>query len=309
MLNYYETMREYDILIIGGGPAGLTAGLYAIRNGIKVGLLAHEIGGTTNSILKIENWPGFEGSGAELMMKMYSQLKKYPIEIINQNVESVSQDKKGFLIKLKKEEIFTKKIIIATGSERRKMGIKGEKELIGKGVSYCATCDGFFFKNKIVTVIGGSDCAATSALALSDLAKKVVLIYRGKDLRCEKITKQRLEKKENVEIIYEGVPSEIVGKEKVEAIKIEVNSKTQEIKTDGIFVEIGSVPSSYFAKDLGIKTNEKGEIIVNDDMKTNVPGVYAAGDVTNQKLKQVIVASAQGAIAAKSAYEDLIKSP
>jgi thioredoxin reductase (NADPH) len=302
-------MKTYDIIIIGAGPAGLTAGLYSARNGLKVGVISKDIGGTANFILRIENWPGFKGSGAELIKKFYEHIKEYEIDFIIEEVSSIgkSDKDKEFIIKTKKQEISCKALIIATGTERKKLNIQGEEKFLGKGVSYCATCDSFFFKNKDVAVIGGSDCATTSALALSDIAKRVYLIYRGEKLKCENINEERLKEKKNVDIFYNSFPLEILGKEKVEEIKIMSENKKKNIKLDGIFIEIGSSPLAEFTKNLGLKMDEEKFIHVNENMKTSVDGVYAAGDVTNQKLKQVLVSASQGAIAAKSAYDWLNK--
>jgi thioredoxin reductase (NADPH) len=295
--------KTYDIIIIGAGPAGLTAGLYSARNGLKTAIISKDLGGTANSILRIENWPGFKGSGAELMKKFYEQIKEYKIDFVMEEVVSINKSGKEFSIKTKKQEFGCKALIIATGTERKKLKIPGEVELLGRGVSYCVTCDSFFFKNKNVAVIGGSDCASTSALALSDISKKVYLIYRGEKLRCEDINEKRLEEKKNVEIFYNSIPLSILGKEKVEEIDITIKDKEKKIKVDGIFIEIGSTPLAEFAKNINMKMDEERFIEVDKNMKTSVEGIYAAGDVTNHKLKQVVVSAAQGAIAAKSAYD------
>jgi thioredoxin reductase (NADPH) len=306
VFSFLYVMKKYDLIIIGAGPAGLTAGLYAVRSGIKSAIISKDIGGTANSILELENWPGFKGSGAELMKKFYEQLKSYDIDFVMANVENIKKEKDEFVIETKNKKLISKAIILATGTERKKLKIKGEEELKGKGVSYCVTCDAFFFKNKIVGVIGGSDCAATSALALSDLAEKVYVIYRGGELRCEDINANRLEDRKNVEIRYDAVLKEIKGEEKVESLIIKEKGKDKEIKLDGIFIEIGSTPLTKFAQDLKLKL-DNNYIIVDEEMKTSVSGVFAAGDVIHQRLKQVVVASGQGAIAAKSAYEYLKK--
>ena len=171
-------MEKFDLIIVGAGPAGLTAGLYAIRTGLKVAIISKDIGGTTNSILLLENWPGFSGSGTELMKKFYDQLKEYDgVEFIMSDVENIDKKNDLFIVKTKKDEFQSEAIILATGTERKKLNIPGEKEFTGKGVSYCVTCDAFFFKGKTVGVVGGSDGAAVSALALSDLEKKVYIIY------------------------------------------------------------------------------------------------------------------------------------
>jgi thioredoxin reductase (NADPH) len=310
-------MKKYDVIIIGAGPAGLTAGLYSARNGLKTAIISKDIGGTANSILRIENWPGYSGSGAELIKNFYEQVKKYEIDFIIDEVSSIEKEKengksdkgknKEFIVKTKKQELICNALIIATGTERKKLQIPGEVEFLGKGVSYCATCDSFFFKNKDVAVIGGSDCATTSALALSDIANKVYLIYRGEKLKCENINEERLNEKKNVEIFYNSFPLEILGKEKVGGIKIMSNKNKKDIKLDGIFIEIGSTPLGEFAKNISLKMDEEKFIHVDENMKTSVEGIYAAGDVTNSKLKQVIVSASQGAIAAKSAYDWLNK--
>jgi thioredoxin reductase (NADPH) len=301
-------MEKFDLIIVGAGPAGLTAGLYAIRTGLKVAIISKDIGGTTNSILLLENWPGFSGSGTELMKKFYDQLKEYEgVEFIMSDVENIDKKNDLFIVKTKKDEFQSEAIILATGTERRKLNVPGEKEFTGKGVSYCVTCDAFFFKGKTVGVVGGSDCAAVSALALSDLAKKVYIIYRGEKLRCEDINSKRLEEKENVEIVYNTMPKEIKGDKKVTSFVGIEKGKEREIELDGVFIEIGSVPLTKFTKNLGLKLDKEGYIIVEENMNTSVKGVYAAGDITHQKLKQVVVASSDGAIAAKSAYDYLKK--
>lgn len=301
------TSKEvYDVIIIGGGPAGLTAALYTARNELKVGVLSKDIGGTANSILLLENWPGYKGTGSQLMKGFYDQVKTYPnVEFIMSEADSIQKTKDGFEIKTKKKDLKCKTIIIATGTKRRKLGIPGEDKFLGKGVSYCVTCDAFFFKNKVASVIGGSDCAATSALALADLAKKVYVIYRGEKLRCEEITSDRLEDRKNVEIIYNAVPLELLGKDKVEGLKILHNKSQKTIELEGVFVEIGSTPAEEFAKNLNLDLDDEGYILVDDRMKASEDGVFAAGDITSQKLKQIVVATGQGAIAAKSAYEYL----
>ena len=293
---------NYDLIIIGAGPAGLTAGLYAARSGLKVGIISKDIGGTANSILMLENWPGFKGSGTELMKQFYGQLKTYDLDFIMADVENIEKKGYGFIVKTKDKKLKSRALILATGTKRKELNIHGEEELKGKGVSYCVTCDAFFFKDKTVGVVGGSDCAATSALALSDIVGKVYVIYRGEKLRCEDINSKKLEKRKNVEMIYNAVPTEIRGKEKVEGLMIKENGKDREVNLNGVFIEIGSIPLTNFVKNLSLKFDKEDYVIVDEEMKTSVPGIFAAGDVTHHKLKQVVVASGQGAIAAKSAY-------
>lgn len=295
--------KNYDIVIIGAGPAGLTAGIYAARSGLKTAIIAKEIGGTANSILRIENWPGYKGTGMDLMKKFYEHFKNFDVEMITGEVEKIERKNRRFLIQSEKGKFEASAIIIATGRERKRLDIPGEEKLKGRGVSYCTTCDAFFFKDKITAVIGGSDCAATSALALADVAKKVYVISRGNELKCEAINSKRLNQKKNVELVNNSVPLEIKGEEKVESLVIQEGKKKREIKLDAVFIEIGSIPIAELMKDL--KLNEENFIIVDSEMKTSIPGVFAAGDITNFKLKQVLISSAQGAVAAKSASEYL----
>ena len=296
--------EKYDLIIIGAGPSGMTAGIYAARSGMKVAIVSRNIGGTANSILLLENWPGFNGSGMELMKRFYEQLKSYSVEMILENVEDIRKKGKEFIVKTNKKEISGKTILLASGTKRRDLKIPGEERLKGKGVSYCVTCDGFFYKNKTVAVIGGSDCAAVSALALADIAKKVYVFYRGGPLRCEEINSKRLKENKKVEILYDVIPKEIKGTDKVESL---VLKDGKEIKLDAIFVEIGALAHTDFANNLKLKLDSENYIFVDDEMKSSVPGVFAAGDVTNSKTKQVVTAAAQGAIAAKSAYEYMKK--
>ena len=301
-------MKTFEVVVIGAGPAGMTAGIYSVRSGLKTAVVSKNIGGTANSILSLENWPGYNGTGSVLMKKFYDHLKSYKeVEIIIEDVESIKKISDGFLIKLKKQEIKSKAVIIATGTERKKLGIAGESEFTGRGVSYCVTCDGFFFKNKIVGVIGGSDCAATSALALTNIAKKVYIFYRGEKLRCEEITTEKIEYQPNAEIIYNAIPKKILGNEKVTGLLINENGKEKIIELNGIFIEIGGVAITDFTKDLELKLNSEKQIIVDDKMQTSVKGIFACGDVTNTPLNQVVIASAEGAIAAKSAYDFISK--
>ncbi len=301
-------MEEYDLIIVGAGPAGLTAGIYGARSGLKTAIISKEIGGTANSILLLENWPGFSGTGVELMKKFYDSVKKYDVDFITGEVKSLEKKGKNFIIKMENKEFESKALIIATGSKRKQLKIPGEKELEGRGVSYCITCDAFFFKNKTVAVIGGSDCASGSALALAKVAKKVYVIYRGEHLRCEEIILENLEKNNKIELVYNAIPKEIKGKDNVESLVIKERGKERELKLDGIFVEIGSVPITEFSKNLKLKLDKENNIIVNENMETSVKGVFAAGDVTNSKVKQVLTSSAEGAIAAKNAGEYLKKS-
>ncbi len=297
-------MKSYDVIILGAGPAGLTAGIYAARAGLKTAVVSKDIGGTAASIVKLENWPGFHGTGLELMKKMHEHLKEYKVDMILSEIEKIEKKKEGFIVHSKKEKLEGKTIIITTGKGRRKLNVPGEQKLLGRGVSYCITCDGFFFKDRITAVIGGSDSALMSALTLSEIAKKVYIIYRGDKLKDGKNLEKVLKKK-NIEVILNATIKKIIGEAKVEKFVLDINGKEKTLDVDGIFIEIGSVPLMEFAKSLNLRLDKEDDIIVDENMETCVSGVFAAGDVTNSKVKQVVVASSQGAIAVKSVVEFL----
>lgn len=273
--------KSYDLIIIGAGPAGLTAGIYAARSGLKTAIISKSIGGATNSILKIDNWPGFQGTGKELTQMFYKHVKKFDVDFIMEEVSRIEKSGKYFLAETKDKKIEGKMLIIATGKDRKKLGIKGEAEFAGKGVSYCATCDGFFFKGKTVALISDAELPEDEKV-LSNLAKKVYK-FGSRDIK------------------------EIAGKEKVEKIIIDEKGKRKEIMTDAVFIEMGGISLGEFVKKLNVKIDNEGYIITDSEMKTSASGIFAAGDITNFKLKQVLVASAQGAIAAKSASSFLSK--
>ena len=299
----HSKIFHYDVLILGGGPAGLTAAIYSSRFGMKTGLISRDIGGSANLAHKIENYPGFVGSGAELMQKFHQQAKKFGAEFLADDVANLQKDENGFVVyTANKKIIHTRTIILALGTQRRKLNVEGEDKFLGKGVSYCAVCDAVFFKGKDGAVIGGSDAAGLDALILAGIANKVYVIHRGEKLRCEEITNKNLCRKKNVEFILNAVPVEIKGKEIVSGLLIEKNGKKTEIKVSGVFIEIGRLPLSDIAKMLNVKLDEE-YIPVDEEMRTNVKGVFASGDVVKSKLKQVVVAAAQGAQAARSAYD------
>lgn len=306
----HHEIEHYDVVILGAGPAGLTAALYSARYALKTAVIAKSIGGTANLAGEIENWPGFLGSGQELMTRFKEQAAKFDARFLEAEVKSVNKDENGFVLEVNDHEVHGRTLILSMGTEHRKLEIPGEKQFLGKGVSYCSTCDGMFFKGKTAAVIGGSDSAAKAAIYLADITKKVYLIYRGKELRCEPICLKRINCKENIEIIYNASPTEIMGDKKVKAVEIS-HSKSgveeEEIKldVDAVFIEAGATPVTSMIKSLGIKADKNGYIITDKAAKTNIEGCFAAGDNTNSALKQVVVAAAEGALAAKSAQEFL----
>ncbi len=296
-------MKKYDLVIIGAGPASLTAAIYAARYKLDVLIIGKIIGGLATEAYEISNFPTYDKiKGIELMLKMINQTKKLGVEI---KLEDVLDIKKNFRIITNKGEYSAKKIIIATGLERRKLGIDREKEFIGKGISYCATCDSGFYKDKTVGVIGGGNSVLTSALLLAKFAKKVYLIYRREKFSAEPIWIEEIQKNKKIITIFNSTITKLIGKNNLEEIEL---TKKKKLKIDGLFIEIGGAPGIALTKKLGVKITNKNEIIVDKNQKTNLNGVFAAGDITNNPLKQIITACAEGAIAADSIYKELIKN-
>lgn len=295
----------YDIIIIGAGPAGLTAALFAKRQDLDVLVLDNPSQPSNLAITYLlENYPGIEKiSGIDLLNRMKKQVIDLGCEIKNEKVTNILEEKDHFIIRTR-SDYKAKAVIIAIGLKYRKANIPGAERFFGKGVSYCVVCDGPLFKEKDVAIIGGGDSAVKGALFLKDVAKNVYIIHRRNELRAEKILQDRL-KKTKVKIIWDFVSEEIIGKNFVEAIKIR-NLKTNEITVlpvNGVFMEIGSVPVTNLVKDLGVKLDKDGFIITNEKKETNIPGVFAVGDIANGPLKQDITAASDGAIAAISAYK------
>ena len=301
---------DYELAIIGAGPAGYTAAIYAVRAGIKP-IVFDKIGGggLANVSPKIENYPGFEEiTGMDLMEKMQKHTLKYTDIHFIEEVKKIVKKDSTFTIETTNEKYLVKAVILCMGTEYRKLGIAGEKELQGKGVSYCATCDGYFFKDKKVAVIGGGNTAVIESISLKQIGcKEVNLIHRRNQLRAEKAYQDEAIKK-GIKIMFETHVEKILGKEKIEFLEIHnVNTdKISKLFVDGVFVSIGEEPQNALAKELGCKLDEKGYVIVDKEQRTNVKGVYAAGDITGG-LRQVITACAEGAIAALSSTEVLGK--
>ena len=301
---------EIELAIIGGGPAGYTAGIYAVRAGIKPVILEKEGGGGLALFSpNIENYSGFESiTGIDLMEKMRLHANKYCEIKTFEKVKKVKKKGKQFIIETNKDKYLTKAIILCTGTEYRKLNVKGENELLGKGVSYCATCDGFFFKDKKVAVIGGGNSALIESIYLKQIGcKEVILIHRRDQLRAENAYEDEA-KKNKVKFLFNNNVEKINGSDKVESISL-FNNKTSEkmdIKIDGVFISIGEIPQNDIAKELNIKLDKNGYIIVDKNQRTNIEGIYAAGDITGG-LRQIITACAEGAISALSTTEVLGK--
>ena len=298
-------MENYDLIIIGAGPAGLTAAVYAARYKINFLIIGKMSGGLMGEAYEICNFPSYNRvNGVELMKKMINHVNDLGVEIKSEEVLDIKKKGKEFEIKTNKEIYPAKKIIIATGSERRKLGINREKELTGKGISYCATCDAPFYKDKVVGVAGGSDAALTAALLLSKFTKKVYIIYRkNKFFRGDNIWIEEVKRNKKIESLFNSTITRLIGKDKLEEIEI---NREKKLKLDGLFVEIGGMPNIELAKNIGVKIG-KNQIITDKQQKTNIKGFFAAGDVTDNPLKQIVTACGEGATAANSIYRELMK--
>ncbi|MEM3690567.1 MAG: FAD-dependent oxidoreductase [Candidatus Micrarchaeia archaeon] len=300
-----ESNQVYDLIIIGGGPAGYSAAIYAGRYNLKAVVLTKELG-VISEAPEVENYPGIESiSGFELMQRFQKHAQKVGVETKFVEVADVRRGITLFSVTDSDGNIYKgHTILIATGTEKRKLEAENAEKYEGRGISYCATCDAAFYKDKRVAVVGGSDSAAKYALLLASFASKVYIIYRGENLRAEQMLVDKVKSNPKIEILTKELISKIEGEKRVERITL---SSGRQIEIDGIFVAMGGIPSSALAKKLGVEVDPSGYIIVNNETQaTNIPGVYAAGDVTKFPLKQIITAAAQGAVAAHS-VNDFIK--
>ena len=303
-------MENFDIIIIGAGPAGLTAGLYAGRQNSKALVIDRGLaGGLGSEVPMMENYPGFDLiSGMELISKMKPQCEKFSEIRENQIIEDIEKRDDGIYIKTKSSigddfnEYLTKSVILATGASHRHLNVPGENEFLGRGVAYCATCDGMFFVNRNVLMVGGGNSAAQEALYLKNIGCNVKIVHRRDSLRCEHRLEELLKEK-GVEILWNSTIKEIKGDMAVNSVTLVRDGVEEEYETDAVFVAIGDEPSNDLAKQLGVELDENGYIITDKSQSTNVSGVYAAGDITGG-VKQWIVACGEGAVAAISAYQD-----
>lgn len=295
-----------DIVIIGAGPGGLTAAIYAKRAGCDVSVFeCMSPGGQVMTTPEIENYPGFVGTGFDLAMKFYEQTSAVGVNIEFDNISKI--EKVDGVFRLYSEsgtEYTAKSVIIASGARRRKLEITGENEFTGRGVSYCATCDGNFFKDKTAVVVGGGNTAVEDAIYLSKLCSKVYLVHRRDEFRASKVLTDRLSANPDIEIVLNTIPLEIKGDDKVTDIVLQnkITGETFEIKTDAVFVAVGTIPETSFLPS-EVELNNGGYVVTDEKCKTSVDGLYAVGDVRNTPLKQVITAAADGAIAATYASE------
>jgi thioredoxin reductase (NADPH) len=305
-------MEKYDLIIVGAGPAGLAASIYASRYKINHLVLGgSSLGGTIAWAHQIENYPGFPSiSGPELAQNFLSHAQKLGGKVINQEVVEIKKIN-GFIVLIAgdKKRYQTKAVIIATGTKRRRLDIPGEDEYLGKGVSYCATCDAAFYKDRVAVVVGGANSACSGALHLASFAQKVYLIYRKSDLRADPAWVTEAKASENITIIYNTNVTDIEGNgQKVTQVKLDQPYQGQKSLTaDGIFIEIGGAPIVDLAKSLGVKTDEQNFILTDQLMATSVAGIFCAGDVNawQKQCQQAVIAAAEGAIATTSAYQYL----
>lgn len=288
----------------------MTASIYASRYTLKNVVIGDITGGTTTEAHKIYNWPGDPGiTGMELVQKMTKHTKETGGVLLADTVTEIVKEADGFIATTKRgQKITAKAVLFTTGTKHRHLNLERENELLGKGVGYCATCDGAFFRDQNVAVIGGGNSAISAAMYLADLAKQVYVIVRGPALKGEPLWRDELLNRKNVAVICNANAVNLIGAQKLEGIELDVEyNGSKIINVDGLFVEIGLVPQTDLAKSLGVETDELGYIKVKPDMSTNVPGVYAAGDSTNasNNFHQVVTAVGEGAVAADAIYKKL----
>lgn len=309
--------KSYDYIILGAGGTGLASAMYAARLGLKTLVIGTSygselpVGGVITTTNIVENYPGFiKLSGIELAKKIEEHARSYDLTTIKEEkAEKVEKDKTCFRIKTNKDIYSAKAVLFSTGTKWRKLEVPGAKEFENKGLAFCALCDGPLFKNKVVGVVGGSDSAVKDALLLSEYTKKVYIIYRGEQIRPEPINMERVKANKKIEIINNTNVIEIKGSNFLEKVILDnPYKKSSELKLDGLFIAIGHIVLSDLAKELGVKTNKEGEIMTDKTAVTNVPGVFAAGDVADTPFKQLITGVAEGCIAAHSAYEYITKN-
>ncbi len=301
-------MEKYDCIIMGTGAAGLSAGIYAGRYNMKTLIIGKDFGGQTSWAGTIENYPGFkEIDGYELMNKMKEQAESVGAKIVDGEIEKIEKKENCFNIFTKKETYHASSVVLALGSEHRKLGLKNEEELTGRGVHYCITCDGPVYGGKTIAVVGGGDAAVKGASLAAEYAEKVYLIVRGEKLRADPINQEKLDRLEDkIEIIFNTNIKEIIGEDKLEKVVLDKeHNGSKDLVLDGIFIEIGAIPNVLPVASLELTLDGDGHIEVDSKMNTNVSGVYAAGDIMNLfgHFKQDITAAATGAMAATSAYD------
>lgn len=283
-----------DLIICGGGAAGLTSAVYAARSGLDFVLIdiSSSMGSQITQTSDVDNYTGFEKvNGMELVMKFYEHAKALNAPMINDEVQEISKENGIFTVKCAQGEYKSRTVIYCSGASHRELGVKGEREFLGRGVGYCAVCDGFFYRNKTVVVVGGGNTAVTDALYLSKICKKVILVHRRDSLRAEKILVERLENAENVELMFNSEVAEILGKKGADGVLLKSGER---LDCDGVFIAVGIVPRSDTVKNLA-GLDDNGYIVADESGRTSLDGLFAAGDVRTKELRQIITACSDGA--------------
>lgn len=295
--------EEYDVIIVGGGPSGLSAALYACRRKMKTLIVSQDVGGQTNLAGMIENYPGVEPMpGMQLMQSFFKQAKGFGAMFVSGKAIKIKKAGKSFVVELStKESHKTKTVILAYGKTPSKLGVPGEDKFIGRGISTCATCDAPLFKNKTVAVIGGGNSALDATLLLSKIAKKVYLIHRRKEFRGDAVLVERAKNSKNVEFVFNSVVTDFHGDTFLKSVTMTDTKGKRKLDVDGAFLEIGYVVDSNWVKDT-VKVNKFGEIEVDQNQRTSCEGIFAAGDVTSVPFKQTVIAAGDGAKAGLEAY-------
>jgi len=298
----------YDTIIVGAGPTGLTAAIYASRRMMKTLVLSKNIGGQVIWTSEIENYPGIESiKGPDLGKIIYEQAKKFGVEVKTETANKIEKHDNGnFTITTSKGKYEAKTVIIAMGLAPKSLNLPNEKELIGQGISYCANCDGLFFKGKAVAVVGGGNAAIDAAYVMSKIASQVYLIYRNAKFTCFEVLAEKVKNQKNIKVILNSEITEILGENNLEKIKIinNLDQATEELAVSGLFIEIGHEPETELVADL-VKRDSKGQVVVDLSGRTSLDGMFAAGDVTTIEYKQIVIGCGQGATAALSAYKYL----
>lgn len=300
--------KDYDVVIVGAGPAGLTAAIYTARRAMKTLVISKDVGGQIALTDDVANYPGFNSiGGLELAQKFQEQAAKSGAEMLFEEVCGIEKGGQGFIVNTGgKKSIKTKTVILAFGLTPRNLDVPGEKELTGRGVTYCATCDGPLYKGKDVVVVGGGNSALDAAEYMSKIANKVYLLVRKDKFRGEQVLAQQVHDAPNVEVMFNTSTTAVLGKDSVEGLSYETtDGKKGELKVQGIFIEIGHLASTKWLSNLNLELTERSEIKITDDCETNVPGIFAAGDITQITYKQAVISAGEGCKAALQAYRFL----
>ena len=300
------TDKIYDMIIIGAGPGGMTAAIYAKRAGLDVVMIEKTLpGGAVATTYEVANYPGFTSiSGMDLATKMFEHVQSLDVEMVFDEVKDTQLTETIKTVTCFNTVLKGKTVVIALGATTRKLNLENERQFVGRGISYCATCDGALFKDKTVAVVGGGNTALEDTMYLANLAKKVYLIHRRDQFRGEEILSKQVVEKENIELVLNSVPVQINGDTVIKSIDVQnkITNETRNLELDGLFVAIGRGPDTEFI-DKAIQLNDAGYIVSDEYMRTNVAGVYVAGDIRNTPLRQIVTACSDGAIAATKAFE------